>query len=279
MPASRRPVGDRRSSALNPGGGCPSLAEYYRDGLRIVVEPGSAFAYSNHGYATPERGRRGCGRHPARAVVFGERIFEPLGMADSDLVRSDRIARAWRRATRWEAEVRRQSPIVTGPGRRRRTYSTTRDHAKVRLAALLGVAGNQHGRVLESATLASMFQPHYRPDERMPGMGLGFFLAQAGGHRFVLHDGILPGFNSELLVAPDDGIGVIGLTNGSSGGLCVAIDRAQAVAPRRAGPAGGGPAKATSRTTLRSGASSVAGTVFPPRISDLRQRLMLGFWG
>ena len=30
----------------------PSLAEYYRDGLRVVVEPGSAFAYSNHGYAT-----------------------------------------------------------------------------------------------------------------------------------------------------------------------------------------------------------------------------------
>ncbi len=30
----------------------PPLADYYGGGLRVVVEPGSAFAYSNHGYAT-----------------------------------------------------------------------------------------------------------------------------------------------------------------------------------------------------------------------------------
>jgi hypothetical protein len=51
----------------------------------------------------------------------------------------------------------------------------------------------------------------------VPGLGLGFFRSEAGGHRLVGHDGILPGFNSELLVAPDDGIGVIAMTNGSSG--------------------------------------------------------------
>ena len=85
------------------------------------------------------------------------------------------------------------------------------------VAALLGGGANEHGRVLEPATLATMFEPQYQPDTRLPGMGLGFFRADAAGHRLVLHDGILPGFNSELLIAPDDGIGVIGCTNGSSG--------------------------------------------------------------
>src|SRR6266581_843330 len=30
----------------------PSLAEYYRGGLRVDVEPGTRWAYSNHGFAT-----------------------------------------------------------------------------------------------------------------------------------------------------------------------------------------------------------------------------------
>ena len=30
----------------------PPLAEYYRGGLRIDVEPGARWAYSNHGFAT-----------------------------------------------------------------------------------------------------------------------------------------------------------------------------------------------------------------------------------
>jgi len=61
-----------------------------------------------------------------------------------------------------------------------------------------------------------MYKPHFRPDPRLPGMGLGFFREEAGGHRVVGHDGRLPGFNAHLLVAPDDGIGLFALTNGSS---------------------------------------------------------------
>jgi hypothetical protein len=64
-----------------------------------------------------------------------------------------------------------------------------------------------------------MFQPHYQPDPRVPGMGLGFFRSYARGHLVIGHDGILPGFNSALLMAPDDGVGLIALTNGSSGAI------------------------------------------------------------
>jgi hypothetical protein len=50
-------------------------------------------------------------------------------------------------------------------------------------------------------------------------MGLAFFRSESGGHRLVGHDGILPGFTSSLLVAPDDGIGLIAFTNGSPGAM------------------------------------------------------------
>jgi hypothetical protein len=97
-------------------------------------------------------------------------------------------------------------------------YSSSRDLARF-VAALLGGGANEHGSILQPATLATMFEPQYQPDPRVPGMGLAFFRSDGGGHRVVGHDGILPGFNSGILVAPDDGVALIAFTNGSSGAM------------------------------------------------------------
>ncbi len=93
-------------------------------------------------------------------------------------------------------------------------YPTARDMARY-VAALLGGGANVHGSVLKPATLATMFEPHYQPDPRVPGMGLGFWRGNAGGH-LVEHTGILSGFNSQIFMAPDDGVGVMAFTNGAS---------------------------------------------------------------
>jgi hypothetical protein len=47
-------------------------------------------------------------------------------------------------------------------------------------------------------------------------MGLAFFLDRFGSRRVCGHDGNNPGFASSLLVAPDDGVGVVVMTNTSS---------------------------------------------------------------
>ena len=113
----------------------PSLAEYYRGGLRVVVEPGSAFAYSNHGYATLGQIVEDVSGMPLERY-FRERIFEPLGMADSDLVRSDRVAS--RLATgyvlgrRGAKAVPDRDFIGAGAGG---IYSTSRDLAQLRRSA------------------------------------------------------------------------------------------------------------------------------------------------
>jgi hypothetical protein len=86
------------------------------------------------------------------------------------------------------------------------------------LAALLGGGANEHGTVLKRATLASMFAAQYQPDPRLPGMGLAFWRRTAGGHPVVEHQGLIPGYDSQILVAPNDGVGLIALTNGTSGG-------------------------------------------------------------
>jgi CubicO group peptidase (beta-lactamase class C family) len=93
-------------------------------------------------------------------------------------------------------------------------YSTPRDTARY-LAALVGGGSGEHGSILKPETLAMMFQPHYQPDPRIPGMGLGFLRVDLGGHSAVEHQGVLPGFNSQIFLAPNDGVAVMVFTNGA----------------------------------------------------------------
>jgi CubicO group peptidase (beta-lactamase class C family) len=213
------PFGARPAvQSVKVGEPIPLLAEYYRRGLRIVVEPGSAFSYSNHGFATLGQIVEDVSGQPLDSY-FRDHIFDPLGMADTDLVRSEQVASLL--ATGYvlgpsgaKAVPDREWVGMGATG----IYSSSRDVARF-VAALLGGGANEHGSVLKPAALATMFEPQYQPDPRVPGMGLAFFRSDAGGHRVVGHEGILPGFNSEILVVPDDGVGVIAFTNGSSGAM------------------------------------------------------------
>ena len=225
-----RGVADLLQSDLTPSGGrpahlsvrfgepLPSLAEYYREGLPIVVEPGTAFAYTNHGFATLGQIVEDVSDLPLERF-FRERIFQPLGMDSTDLVRSERLAS--RLATGYAFGRSGPTPVTdrdwTGRGAGA-VYSTCGDIARFAVAMLAGGA-NEHGSALLPATLARMFEPSYQPDPRVCGVGLGFFRGEIDGHRTVGHDGILPGFNSILLLAPDDGVGVLAFTNGGAGAV------------------------------------------------------------
>ena len=194
----------------------PSLAEYYRGGLRVVAQPGTVFAYSNHGFATLGQIIEDVSGTTLERY-FQERIFQPLGMSDTGLVRSApigaRLATGYTLGRRGAQVVPDRDWIGAAGGG---IYSTTSDIARF-AAALMRGGTNGHGPVLDPAALATMFDAHYRSDPRLPGWGLGFIRAEAGGHLLVGHDGFVPGFNSKFLVAPDDGVGVVAFTNGSKG--------------------------------------------------------------
>jgi CubicO group peptidase (beta-lactamase class C family) len=194
----------------------PTLAEFYDGVLHLVAEPGTGLTYSNHGFATLGQivedvsGKR-------LAQYMRENIFEPLGMMHTDLIRSDRVrsmlATGYRLRTDGPHPVNDCDIVCVGAGA---IYSTTRDMARY-VVALLGGGANEYGSVLRPETLASMFAPQYRPDPRIPGVGLAFFRHDLGGHLVVEHDGLSPGFSSEMAVAPADGLGVLAFTNGARG--------------------------------------------------------------
>jgi len=194
----------------------PTLAEFYRGRLRLVAEPGTRHTYSNHGFATLGQIVEDVSGQPL-ARYFRDHIFTPLGMADTDAVRSDRVkarlATGYAMRANGPRPVRDCDVVTVGGGC---IYSTTRDMARF-VAALLGGGANEHGSVLAAETLADMFAPQYQPDPRLPGVGLAFFRHDVGGHLVVEHDGLMPGFTSQMSVAPDDGVGIVAFTNGARG--------------------------------------------------------------
>jgi CubicO group peptidase (beta-lactamase class C family) len=193
----------------------PSLAEYYRKGLRLDVEPGTRYRYTDHGFATLGQIVEDVSGQPFGRYLR-EHIFGPLGMADTDLFLPERLAA--RLATGYVLRPGGPKPVkvvewVTAGASS--IYSTPKDMARY-LAALLGGAG-EHGPVLKPATLATMFDGHYRSDPRSAGVGLAFFRGDAGGHLVVEHQGRLPAFKSQIFLAPGDGLGVMAFTNGARG--------------------------------------------------------------
>ncbi|MGQ0848111.1 MAG: serine hydrolase domain-containing protein [Actinomycetota bacterium] len=192
----------------------PSLAEYYRGGLGIDAEPGTRCTYTDHGPTTLGQIVEDVSGQPFDRYMR-EHVFGPLGMTNTDLARSDVIGS--RLATGYDirsdgARVVTDYEVITAGGGG--AYSTPRDMARY-VTALLGGGANEHGSILKPTTLATMFEPHYRPDPRISGIGLAFDRYDFGGHLVVGHGGILPGFNSQIFVAPDDGVGVIAFTNGA----------------------------------------------------------------
>lgn len=222
----RRVLGE----AIPAGRRVPPLADVYRGSLRIDLDPGTSWMYTNHGFATLGQIVEDVTGEPLDRY-FREHIFEPLGMDSSDLVRSELVER--RLATGYELRSRGARPvdcelITPGAGG---IYSSPRDLARY-LAALLGGGASEHGSVLEPETVAMMYEPNYQPDPRIPGMGLAFWRADLGGHLAVEHAGIVPGFDSQIYLAPKDGVGVIAFANGAKQGMFWLVPEAARVLRR-----------------------------------------------
>jgi CubicO group peptidase (beta-lactamase class C family) len=191
-----------------------ALAEHYRGGLRAELPAGRKWAYANHAFAA-----LGQLLEDVTGEPYAERIrthvFEPLGMRNSDVLRSDRVRS--RLAVGYALKRGRLRPvkdreILVPPAGS--VFSSVEDMARY-AAALAGGGANEHGRVVRVETLEAMLEPQAGLEVDGTGMGLAYFLDRIDAHRVAGHDGGWPGFVSSLLVAPDDGVGVVAFTNTS----------------------------------------------------------------
>jgi CubicO group peptidase (beta-lactamase class C family) len=192
------------------------LPQYYRGGLPVDVEPGTRWAYSNHGFAALGQIVEDVSGEPFGRYLR-DHIVGPLGMDHTGLVLSGQLradlATGYTLRRRGLTPVTpREVPTPAGGG----LYSTPADMARY-LAALLHGGANEHGRLLTADSVQTLFRPHFQPDPRVAGMALGFEPHTERGRVLLCKGGTVSGFLSALEMAPEAGVGVVVLTN--TGGL------------------------------------------------------------
>ena len=141
-------------------------------------------------------------------------------MDHSDLVRSDRVDRLATAYVNRRRGLHTPKDVDIETQAAGAVFSTLPDMATYAAALLDGSRG-----IVKPETLASAFEPHYRPCSTHPGIGLSFFRDDLGGRITVGHGGGVPGFVTAFALAPQDGVGVVAFTNGGGQAVSLAAHR------------------------------------------------------
>lgn len=215
-------------SETDPG---TPLAELYSEGITIEAEPGTKWAYANHGFILLGEIVSRIEGGPLPDVVR-RRVLDPLGMKSSDLddqPHPDLSHGYTQAATPADRalidlvgiELESDEPVdgynlpgkfvrVWGNGGAGAVQSTVLDMAAYASALLRRAKG-----IVRPDTFAAMTSGHWCPDKRLPGWGLGFAVRNAGPYRAFGHGGsVFGGWNSYLAVLPEIDTGLVFHTNG-----------------------------------------------------------------
>jgi len=177
------------------------------EGIPLLADPGGKFGYSGEGFVFLQTVVERITGVATNAFVK-QRVFDPVGMADSSFVWDDgNEARAASPHSLWGEAGRNRRPTkenVAGS-----LLTTSRDYALFLLALLGGPGLNEELRQQmlsrQTALTADI------------GWGLGVALEMAGGGEYIWHWGDNPGFKCFFLVSRKDLSGFVYFSNGDSG--------------------------------------------------------------
>jgi CubicO group peptidase (beta-lactamase class C family) len=174
---------------------------------RRIYPPGEVISYTNYGFdIAGEMVADVSGT--AFAEYVEKNIFQPLEMSHSSFVPPPHSATDVARGYDFDngkfepAESPIDEVVPSGS-----LVSTASDMAHFMIAHL------QNGRYGQTNILSEkasdwMHRREFSNHPKLPGMGLGFFEAYTNGIRALQHSGDLPGFQSKLLLLPEQNIGL-----------------------------------------------------------------------
>src|SRR5438552_6505854 len=179
---------------------------------KLVFAPGEKFAYSNTAYEI---------LGDVIAKVSGEsfedyvqhNILTPLGMKDSTL-----LVREANPQLLTSPHVMENNKVVVSkifPYNRAHAPSSTL-YSSIEDMSRWAIANLNHGeldgqRILKRETIDSMWRPVV--DAFNLKEGISWFTTEKQGHRLVLHSGGDVGFESLVMLAPDDALAVVAMSN------------------------------------------------------------------
>jgi CubicO group peptidase (beta-lactamase class C family) len=189
----------------------------------------TTFSYSNILYTALREAFETRGRRTWEDMVRAE-ILEPLGMTRTLLSDAEAAAARDRAVpittidgTAQPAFAQRLDAIAPAGGVR----STAAD--LVRFAQAL-LRSEERDSLVPASVLVPMWEPHLAlplspqrrritPETIMQATGLGCHFVVHAGRRIVMHGGALPGIATLVAIAPEDGVGVVILSNADDGAL------------------------------------------------------------
>ncbi len=176
---------------------------------RLVYEPETRGKYSNAAIATVGYVLEKTQGEPF-ATYLGRSVLEPLGMRQSSFEPDPEIVADLARAYMWtyDGRVFEAPTFQLGMAPAGSMYSTVEDLARFMRTLLRGGALSD-GYILQSQTLAEMWQPQYGAAGQTVGPGIGFVISDFDGRRAVGHGGAIYGFATQLTMLPDEGLGAV----------------------------------------------------------------------
>ena len=147
-------------------------------------------------------------------------IFEALGMSDSTFREPLPPALARRMATGYKFENGAFKPhefeLISNFGPAGSLTSTAADMAKFMIAHLNGGAMGDT-RILEAETAELMHRRAFSPNPHVNGSALGFYETHVNGRRLIGHGGDTLYFHSDLVLLPEENVGLFVSYNTSNG--------------------------------------------------------------
>ncbi|MEN8175796.1 MAG: serine hydrolase domain-containing protein [Pseudomonadota bacterium] len=203
-----------------------NLADEY-----MAFPPKVVFSYSNVGYTLLGHAVQHVGRK-AYADYMDEAVFRPLDMAHSGFVIrpaiEEKLSKGYNNGKAMDLLPIRDLPAIG-------LYTSASDLGKF-MRAILATHNKGGGTVLSGKAFKQMFSPQNNDVELDLNiiMGLGWFLEDgriAGASRVARHGGTTLAFNSEMILLPEQGLGVAVLAN-SHGSQHIVSQLAEAILAR-----------------------------------------------
>ncbi len=181
---------------------------------RLIAAPGTYASYSNYGAALLGYiVERASGRPYYQFLQ--EEIFSPLGMTSSGIESpapdalapfADRIVYGWRSSGRVIRPGSYFANVRTYPaGRMMLSLSDAATYMRMLLSRGLAADG---ARFLSAGSVDELLTPQHRVHPAMTGVGVLFAEKDIGGRRFVGHGGDGDTHHTDLILSPQEGVGV-----------------------------------------------------------------------
>ena len=200
-----------------------------RRGIPFSTAPGTAYEYSNYGFAILGRIVQNVSKMPYRQYIANE-ILKPLGMSSTTLeprsVPADRLAHGYRwEDQQWKEEPQLPDGAFGAMGGMLTSLNDLSKYVSAYVAAWPPRDGEDAGPI-SRASLREMQQVWRTSPAAVTRTPTGALQLTAGGYGFglrvsqtcdfnhvVAHSGGLPGFGSQMRWLPDYGVALIAMGN------------------------------------------------------------------